>query len=155
MPVFSCRWPNGDLSFASARNKEDAVDLLDEVGDASGAELLVVREFMVHFHLAGNGALELEGFGEVTNEAIGTAYPLLCEAEINPAAPSDRKTTGIIRKAVHAELERLESTVGAPPKTQLGRDIQATTGMPSSKVDRIVEQTGREALQRFEPDKKH
>ena len=91
MPVFSCRWPNGDLSFASACNKEDAVDLLDEVGDASGAELRVVREFMVHFHLAGDGASELEGFRKVSNEAVGTAYPLLCEAEINPAAPSDRK----------------------------------------------------------------
>ena len=34
-----CRWPNGDVSFVSTRNKEDAVIMLDEWDNAELAEL--------------------------------------------------------------------------------------------------------------------
>jgi hypothetical protein len=34
MPLYLCRWPNGDLSAVSAPNKQEAIFLLDEVGDA-------------------------------------------------------------------------------------------------------------------------
>jgi hypothetical protein len=33
MPLFLCRWPNGDCSVLWARNKEDAVEVLDQVGN--------------------------------------------------------------------------------------------------------------------------
>jgi hypothetical protein len=59
-----CRWPNGDVSFLSARNREDAIIALDELDNADLAELRQVRDFMVDFPLADSGALELQAFGE-------------------------------------------------------------------------------------------
>jgi len=38
-----CRWPDGDLSFVSARNKQDAIITLDEWDNAELAELRRVR----------------------------------------------------------------------------------------------------------------
>ena len=63
MPVFMCRWPNGDLSFVSARNREDAIITLDELDNAEIAELRQVRDFMVDFRLTDRGDLELQSFG--------------------------------------------------------------------------------------------
>ena len=37
--MFMCRWMNGDVSFVSARTKEDAIVKLDEWDDAEGAEI--------------------------------------------------------------------------------------------------------------------
>ena len=59
-----CRWPNGDLSFVSARNKEDAIVMLDEWDNADLAELRPIRNFMVDFRLTDRGELELQEFGE-------------------------------------------------------------------------------------------
>ncbi len=39
MAVFLCRWPNGDISIVSARNKDDAIVKLDEIGNADHADL--------------------------------------------------------------------------------------------------------------------
>jgi hypothetical protein len=45
MPVFMRRWPNGDVSFLSARNRDDAIIALDELDNAELAELSQVRDF--------------------------------------------------------------------------------------------------------------
>ena len=45
MPVFMCRWPNGDLSFVAARSKEDATVMLDEWDNAKVAELRQISGF--------------------------------------------------------------------------------------------------------------
>jgi hypothetical protein len=56
MPLYICRWQNGDFSAASAATKTDAIALLDEVGNAEVCELFTVKNFMVHFRLkAGDG----------------------------------------------------------------------------------------------------
>jgi hypothetical protein len=34
MPLFLCRWPNGDCSIVLARTREDAIVELDQVGNA-------------------------------------------------------------------------------------------------------------------------
>jgi hypothetical protein len=39
MPLFICRWQNGDFSAVSASSKKDAIELLDEVGNAETCEL--------------------------------------------------------------------------------------------------------------------
>ena len=79
MPLFVCRWQNGDFSAVSARSKEEAVELLAEVGNADTCELFAIENFMVHFHTR-SGAddfeemlpVKLGGFGEQTHR-------LLCE----------------------------------------------------------------------------
>jgi hypothetical protein len=34
MPVFLCRWPNGDFSMVKANNKDQAIEFLDEIDNA-------------------------------------------------------------------------------------------------------------------------
>ena len=60
MPMFMCRWPNGDLSFVSARTKQDAIVMLDEWDNAELAELRRVPDFMVDFRLNDDGELEFQ-----------------------------------------------------------------------------------------------
>src|SRR5580704_11060874 len=70
VPTFMCRWPNGDLSFVSARNKEDAIVMLDEWDNAELAELSRVPDFMVDFRLNDDGELELQDLGEGLRDVI-------------------------------------------------------------------------------------
>ena len=39
MPLYLCRWPNGDCSVVWAANKGEAIELLDEVDNAEGCPL--------------------------------------------------------------------------------------------------------------------
>ena len=79
MPVFLCRWPNGDCSIVSARNKDDAICALEEVGSARPEWLRPIAHFMVHFLLTDEGALGLEAFGGHTEDDISEAYPALVD----------------------------------------------------------------------------
>ena len=36
MPVYLCRWPNGEVSIVQARDKTDAIFRLDEFDNAEG-----------------------------------------------------------------------------------------------------------------------
>src|SRR5258708_22698890 len=79
MPLFICRWQDGDFSAVSAASRDEAVELLDEVGNVDVADLFTVKNFMVHFQLKTEAdnmeepvPVELEGFGEDT-------YEMLCE----------------------------------------------------------------------------
>jgi hypothetical protein len=44
MPLYLCRWPNGDCSVVWARNREDAIGELDQVGNAKGYPLIPFRQ---------------------------------------------------------------------------------------------------------------
>ena len=68
--MFMCRWMNGDVSFVSARTKEDAMVMLDESDDGEGAEISQIRDFTVDFRLNDEGDLELAEFGESCRDAI-------------------------------------------------------------------------------------
>jgi hypothetical protein len=66
MPLYLCRWPNGDCSVIRAANKAEAIEMLDEVDNAEGCPLTPLSDFMVHFRLSDAGKIECEGFGEAT-----------------------------------------------------------------------------------------
>ena len=90
MPLFICRWQNGDFSAVSAATKTDAIALLDEVGNAEVCELFTVKNFMVHFSLKQETdevddfvPVELEGFGEATEDVLcSRVYPVYFKASI-------------------------------------------------------------------------
>jgi hypothetical protein len=90
MPLFICRWQNGDFSAVSAATKNDAIALLDEVGNAEVCELFTVKNFMVHFSLKQETdevddfvPVELEGFGEGTVDMLcDRVYPTYAEAAV-------------------------------------------------------------------------
>jgi hypothetical protein len=48
MPLYLCRWTNGDCSFVFASSKGEAIELLDEIGNAVGCPLTPIHDFMVY-----------------------------------------------------------------------------------------------------------
>ncbi len=129
MPVFMCRWSNGDFSFVSARDKSKAIEALDEIANAEGCPLSVVEDFMVHFYLDDDGSLELDGFGEVTENTIWKEYPILDETldrifqEVT-GEPLTREHMQVIGEAVGKERERVKAKKMKQPATHLGQEIK-------------------------------
>ena len=85
MPLFICRWQNGDFSAVSASSKKNAIELLDEVGNAETCELFTMKNFMVHFRLKEEAdeiddsvPVEFESFGDGTEDILcDRVYPCL------------------------------------------------------------------------------
>jgi hypothetical protein len=154
MPLYLRRWQNGDCSFVQAANKGEAIEILDEIGNAEGCPVTPVQDFMVHFRLSNTGELEFEEFGEVTkNVLLETAYPLLDKAflEAPREERSSEPTEGaqMIRDAVQQERKRIKPKEVAPPQTELGRRIKSQTDAPTGMIDRIVRKVGKESLRRL------
>jgi len=119
MPVFLCRWPNGDCSIVLVRTRTAAVEKLDEVANAEGCPIIELSEAQVHFALGDDGQLVLEGLGEETEqESFEFCYPVLHEAMV---AGEDVVT------AVQIERDREQDDRSAPevPATELGRRTKA------------------------------
>ena len=156
MPLYLCRWPNGDCSFVFAANKGEAIECLDEVGNAEGCPLTPIPEFMAHFRLADTGEVEFEEFGGVTEDVLfEKAYPILNEAMLN--APRDAQTGALtpegveaVRTAVAKERERVRQKKVPEPETLLGREIKRNTDAPSRLVNRIIRKSARRRLERFQ-----
>ena len=92
MPLFLCRWPNGDSSVVLAPTRDDALIELDQVGNAEGCPLAEVRTFQIHFALTDQGGLVLESFGEGTKEELlAFAHPVL-ESALDEACGDDGHT---------------------------------------------------------------
>lgn len=118
MPLFICRWQNGDFSVVSAASRDDAMELLDEVGNADVAELFTVKNFMVHFQLKAEAdtvddpvPVEIEGFGDDT-------YDMLCErvypvyGKVAAKVVDDLPTSGDIPKEMReAALAKLSEAI--------------------------------------------
>ena len=145
MPVYCCRWPDGDISFVAARNKKEAIIALDEVGNAEASYIFKVEEFMLHLRLEDSGKLAFESFGEVSHFEIMTeAYPLL-ENLVQFAKPSASQ----VRKAVQEERKRLKERAVEEPQTRVGRDIKRQLDAPTVLVDEIVGQEAKKRLRNF------
>ena len=164
MPVFICRWPNGNFSFAFARSKLEAVHALDEIGNAEGYPVRMAKEFMVHFRLTDDGHFKLKEFGERTEDEISKEYPLLEQAasQLYDEDPyfelaSDFRTTEQrhrLRDAVQAERERVKRKPVKPPQTLRGEEIAPYIDAPSTLIDQIVRQVAEEEREKAESKKK-
>jgi hypothetical protein len=152
--MFMCRWPNGDLSFISSRNKKEAIVMLDEWGDAELAELRQVQDLMLDFHLTDDGELEFQEFGEGCLEDIwDRAYPVLSAAKRNAATNGAGEVTArgrdSIRNAVQTEKQRLVGKrTGKAANTELGKLVQARLGAPAALVNRYVKQAAVDVLKK-------
>ena len=109
-----CRWPNGDISLVAAQSRTEADDLLDDVGNPDGAEILrLSHPIAIHFSLkkvSPEGsiadALELDdpGFNDDLMLSISErAYPVLGEVLANP------KST---QKMIDAAIEQERAPIG-------------------------------------------
>jgi hypothetical protein len=157
MAVYLCRWPNGEFSIVSARTKEDAIELLDEWGNAEQASLTRMTDCMFDFRLTDDGQIELSGIGESTEEYIMEAcYPDLQQALSATEGGDSDDSQSQIRKAVERERTRLwdDQPATKPAATQLGRDIQKQLGAPSVVVDRIMRRVATKRLKSKEGEGK-
>jgi hypothetical protein len=152
MANYLCRWPNGDFSIVNAKTKGDAIEMLDEWGNAEHAILLRMTDCMFDFRLRDDGQIELVDIGESTHDCIlETCYPDLNEAFAT--AEWDEAGLGYskrgrqqIREAVELERTRLAETPVKEAETELGREIQKQTGAASIVVNRIVTEAAKRRL---------
>jgi len=160
MPLFLCRWPNGDCSVVSARNTEGAIEELDQVGNAEGCPITPVHEFQIHLTLTDRDELALERLGDGTGpEIIACAYPALDRALADAYSdgafdnyenlPPDRRAA--IARAVEEERRRIDvdRSQTAEPLTELGRDIKQQLDLPTVVIDRTVRHAATTTLKRF------
>jgi len=149
--LFLCRWPNGDFSVVKASSKDEAIELLDEIGNAEGSPVTPINDnFMVHFVLTDDGDFELQGWGEETGELImKRAYPVLDEARMSSLDKSDTERTDIIRRAVVKERDRVVEKRVKTPKTLLGQNLKGMMDAPTRKIDRIVDEEAAKRLKGF------
>ena len=149
--LFLCRWPNGDFSVVKASSKDEAIELLDEIGNAEGSPVTPINDnFMVHFVLTDDGDFELQGWGEETGELImKRAYPVLDEARMSSLDKSDTERTDIIRRAVVRERDRVVEKRVKTPKTLLGQNLKGMMDAPTRKIDRIVDEEAAKRLKGF------
>ena len=81
MAMYLCRWPNGEFSIVNANSKNDAIELLDEWGNAEQASLTRMPHSMFDLRLRADGQIELADIGEATHDFImETCYPELDKA---------------------------------------------------------------------------
>ena len=142
MPLFLCRWPNGDCSIVLARNKTDAIERLDEVGNAEGCPITQLHGLQVHFSLTDDGELSVSGLGDDTRSDIFEfCYPLLD----NLLGTEDEAAIG---DAVAQERERIAVDPSAvkEPDTEIGKDLKSELGMPTTLVNKLVDHVSRERL---------
>lgn len=160
MPVFACRWTNGDVSFVLAPSTEAAIEQLDEIANAEDCPVTRVPEFQVHLTLTDDGRVDFEGWGEATEDFVWkTLYPRLDEAwgivRDEQEKTNNRTLTPEqqekIRRAVQEERERVRHKNVTEPETEVGKDIKRMSDMPTSLVNRIVREGARERLKNFKP----
>lgn len=146
----------------NAKNKGDAIEMLDEWGNAEQALLTQMPHCMFDFRPGDDGQIELADIGEATHACIiETCYPELNKAlatfegdETGPDYPEKRQEQ--IREAVELERTRLwDSQASArEAETGLGREIQKQTGAASVVVNRIVREAARKRLKSTEGEGK-
>jgi len=154
MPLYLCRWPNGDCSVVRANNKGEAVEVLDEIGNAEGCPLITLPTFMVHFRISDVGELELDSLGEATEDALfELAYPLLNEALLNVPTDEAGNLTpeGLIAisGAVAKERERIRLKKVKEPDTERGREMKKIIRAPTRIIDRVIRESATKRLKRF------
>ena len=155
MAIYICRWPNGEFSIVSAKTKGDAIELLDEWGNAEQAYLKRMPECMFDFRLDDRGQIKLAQIGEATHDYImETCYPELDELLTNADWDDelrDHSAKGYeqIRAAVEHERNRLwdKQPPGKDADTALGRDLQRQMGASSVVANRAVRRAAKKRLQ--------
>ena len=83
-----------------ATNKDEAIELLDEIANAEECSVTAMKDSMAHFRLNDEGEFELEGDGEDTEVLVlRRAYPILDKAimengNIREALDQERRVSG-------------------------------------------------------------
>jgi hypothetical protein len=160
MPLYICRWKNGDFSAVSAASKTDAIELLDEVGNAEVCELFTVKNFMVHFHLKQETdelddfvPVELEGFGEATVDILSArVYPAYFKAAITEGENwpdeehASREDATAVLRSLNAALAKERTRQWGAKEPEISDDPEAAHlqkagfDLPKTVAERTVKE---------------
>jgi len=165
VPVYICRWQNGDFSAVSAPSRADAIHLLDEVGNAEVCDLFPAKNFMAHFHLKESEdveemiPVELEEFGEETYGVLSDrVYPVYANAVLKAQddwPDNDEQVTaehldGALKTLNDAlETERTRQWEAREPEISTGPDaayFQKTGDIPKTIAERVVKEHRRRKI---------
>jgi hypothetical protein len=122
MPVFVCRWPNGDCPITQ------------------------LSHLQLHFTLTDEGRLALEGMGEATEDEIFE----FCYPELDRALALGSDVASAVnreRDRVHVT----DAADLKAPETELGQSAKRQLDMPTTLVDRIVSTAAKQRLKSFKP----
>jgi hypothetical protein len=151
MPLYLCRWENGDFSIIQAKSKDHALEMLDEIDNAEGLPLYPITDFMAHFRLTDEGTVELEEFGEEFGDHVRErVHPFLGGLDVSPYDPSP-EDKGRIEAAVQQERAWLKAKKAPEPDTEIGKQVKAQLDMPTAVVNRQVRTVAREVLRETKP----
>jgi hypothetical protein len=151
--VYLCRWPNGDFSLVRANTRREALVELDEWGAAHPCQLFPIDSCMVDFRLNDQGEIELNQFGEDTEELIWEiSYPklhahLLSVMSTDGGKQSSKVKTSI-RRAVQHERERLWMNQPTHPQaeTEVGKTLQKQLRITGPVADHYVQRIAHRLL---------
>jgi hypothetical protein len=177
MPLYICRWQNGDFSVVSASSRAEAIELLDEVGNAEVCEMFAVKNFMVHFRLKDEAddlddfvPVEFEGFGEGTEYMLcERVYPIYFKAAITEGKnwlDNEEIPRGKVEAALRSLNEALikeRTRQWGSNEPQISDDPEAAhlqkvgLDIPKSVAERVVKEHRRRKLLDMPPgsDKVH
>jgi hypothetical protein len=165
MPLFICRWQNGDFSAVNAASRDEAMELLDEVGNADVADLFTTKNFMVHFQLKTEAdnvedivPVELEGFGDETYDMLlERVYPVYCK--MSAKVVDDLASSGDVPKEQHETAlktlsealvtERMRKWDSKKPKLSDDQDVaalQKLADVPKPMAEQVVKERRRRAI---------
>ena len=151
MPLYLCRWENGDFSIIQAKSKDHALEMLDEIDNAEGLPLYPITDFMAHFRLTDEGTVELEEFGEEFGDHVRErVHPFLGGLDACPYEPSPEDKE-LIEAAVQQERAWLKAKKAPEPDTEVGKKVKAQLDMPTAVVNRQVRRVAREVLRETKP----
>ena len=159
MPMFLCRWPNGDFTIVEADDEDHAIELLDEWENADSAVIIPMVDCMFNFRLNDGGDIELQEIGADTQEFIReTCYPEL-EKVINDVREKDGdvytpESIERIRAAVEHERTRQDVVTPEPAETEMGKDLQRGMDMARVTANRAVQREGARILDFIKTDPK-
>ena len=162
MPVYLCRWSNGDVSLATGDSEVEVADVLDEVENPDAAELMQLdHAIAVHFKLGTRpgeeGALPLrfEDMSEQLESSIyERAYPVYNEVHAKPDPTVKELTEAlkheknpIYRKGPEPSLN--PSVAGLQDELQMPRVVlehlagraAATAGIPAEMSTEGIRKT--------------
>jgi len=158
MPMYFARWPDGSFSLVHACDEQDAYVQLDELG-VEPAELRLMESCLIDFELTDSGSFRLHEFGEETLAEILDGYPALNAALTSGVLDDhdvvddargidDREAAAkeVLRKAVQAERELLQSFEPSAASTELGKALQGHLAGSGHYVDALVEMVAGERL---------
>lgn len=162
--LYLCRWPNGDFSIVKARNKREAILLLDELGPAELSFLLPLQVGMFDFGLTDDGEIQLKEIGEETLDVIfDHCYPELRDFLHSEATgplhdgghtPAEvERARELLKQVVERERTRLKDEPRSEAQTELGRDLQKQLGASAIVADAYVKQRARKILKATSAEK--